>query len=41
MQQIYNKILIAIMTVLEGNDDRLYEDLQNKIEPSFLIEIVN
>lgn len=29
------------MSVLEGNDDRIYEDLQNKLEPKFLYEIVN
>ena len=28
------------MSVLEGNDDRIYEDLQNKLEPKFLIDIV-
>ncbi|CAK78094.1 unnamed protein product (macronuclear) [Paramecium tetraurelia] len=37
---IYNKIIIIIMSVLEGNDDRIQEDLQKKIDPKFLIEIV-
>ena len=27
LQELYNKILIAVMSVLEGNDDRIYEDL--------------
>ncbi|CAD8077595.1 unnamed protein product [Paramecium sonneborni] len=36
---IYNKIIIIIMSVLEGNDERIQEDLQKKIDPKFLIEI--
>ena len=31
---------MAIMSVLEGNDDRIYEDLKNKLEPQFLLEII-
>ncbi len=27
LQDIKNKILIAIMSVLEGNDEKIYEDL--------------
>ncbi|CAD8065958.1 unnamed protein product [Paramecium primaurelia] len=37
---IYNKIIIIIMSVLEGNDERIQEDLQKKIDPKFLIEII-
>lgn len=28
------------MSVLEGNDEKIYEDLQNKLETRFLIDIV-
>lgn len=40
LQEIYNKIIIAAMSVLEGNDDRIYEEIQNKLETKFLIEII-
>lgn len=28
------------MSVLEGNDEKIYEDLQNKLESRFLIDFV-
>jgi inositol 1,4,5-triphosphate receptor type 1/inositol 1,4,5-triphosphate receptor type 3 len=31
---------MTAMSVLEGNDERIYEDVQNKLEPRFLIEII-
>lgn len=29
------------MSVLEGNDEKIYEDLQNKLESRFLIDFIN
>jgi inositol 1,4,5-triphosphate receptor type 1/inositol 1,4,5-triphosphate receptor type 3 len=40
LQELYNKILIAVMSVLEGNDEKIYEDLQNKLESRFLIDFI-
>lgn len=40
LHELYNKILLAIMSVLEGDDDKIYEDLQTKLEPRFLVEII-
>ncbi|KAM3129578.1 hypothetical protein pb186bvf_018329 [Paramecium bursaria] len=40
LQNIYDKILMVIMSALEGNDEKIYEDLQNKLEPKFLQEII-
>lgn len=40
LQELYNKIIMAAMSVLEGNDERIYEEVQNKLEPRFLIDII-
>lgn len=40
LQELYNKILIAVMSVLEGNDEKIYEDLQHKLESRFLIDFI-
>ena len=40
LQELYNKILIAVMSVLEGNDEKIYEDLQAKLESNFLIDFI-
>ena len=40
LQDIKNKILIAIMSVLEGNDEKIYEDIENKLDGQVFIEIL-
>lgn len=32
LQELQNKILLAVLSVLEGNEDKIYQDLQNKLE---------
>lgn len=41
LYELQSKILLSVMSVLEGNDEKIYEDLQNKLEPRFLIDFVN
>jgi hypothetical protein len=40
LQDLYNKVIMAAMSVLEGNDERIYEEIQNKLEPRFLVDII-
>lgn len=40
LQELYNKIFISVISVLEGNDEKIYDDLQNKLEPKFLIDFM-
>jgi inositol 1,4,5-triphosphate receptor type 1/inositol 1,4,5-triphosphate receptor type 3 len=40
LQDFYNKILILMIGVLEGNDEKIYEDIQSKLEARFLIDFL-
>ncbi|CAD8053653.1 unnamed protein product [Paramecium sonneborni] len=40
LQELQNKILQAVLSVLEGNEEKIYKDLSNKLEAQFLINFL-
>ncbi|CAD8049274.1 unnamed protein product [Paramecium sonneborni] len=41
LQELFNKILQTVLLVLEGNEEKIYKDIQNKLEASFLISFLS
>ncbi|KAM3147677.1 hypothetical protein pb186bvf_000005 [Paramecium bursaria] len=40
LHELQNKILVAVLSVLEGNNEKIFKDLENKLEAQFLVQFL-
>jgi len=40
LYNLHNKIILVVLSVFEGNDEKIYEDIENKLDGQVFIEIL-
>jgi hypothetical protein len=40
LYDLHNKIILVVLSVFEGNDEKIYEDIENKLDGQVFIEIL-
>ena len=40
LYDLHNKIILVVLSVFEGNDEKIYEDIENKLDGQVFIELL-